>query len=417
MSAVQKYCRQIQNFRKRMRGRFVMKKTAIINGTIYPVEGDKIQGGTILWNEEGIIEYVGEAIELPENIHVIDAREYSLFPGFIDAHTHLGIQESGIGDMGNDLCEKGNGTVTPGMRAIDGISFHDSAFEDALSAGITTVMVAPGSDNVISGTTAVVKTAGSPVKERIVKENAGLKAAMGEMPKQAGAAAGQMPTSRLGIMYLLRKSLMEAQSYLAKKEQKTLTGDGNDEDPDLEVLGKVLRREIPLRIHAMKSEDIYGALRLAEEFHILITLEHGFEADEFIEEILKAQIPVMYGTVFNWKYSYESKNADFHRAAKLIRKGVRVSMITDHGCTPVQYLNLCAAMLLREGISWEKALETITINPAVSLGIDHKVGSLKEGKEADILMFREDPLSILGQPEKVFIKGRLVYKKTSPSDN
>ena len=294
--------------------------------------------------------------------------------------------------------------VTPGMRAIDGIAWEDIAFRDALSGGVTTVMVLPGSDNVISGLGAIIKTIGNSYDQRIVCERAALKGALGEMPKEAGVQRKRMPTSRMGEAWLMRKTFQKGLQYLNEGKKDNW----RKKDLDMEAVAMVLEGKIPFRVHAFKSEDIYTAIRIAREFHIRLVIEHGLEAYKVISELKKEHVPVTFGTAFNWKSSCETRETDFLRAKELIKEGVEVSMITDHGCTPIQYLPLCAAMLFAEGITREEALKTITVNPARVLGIDEKVGSIEVGKEADISVFQRDFLGVGAKADMVFIKGRQV---------
>lgn len=382
-----------------------MPVKGIINARIFTAAGDIFSNGCILWNPEGKILYVGEKRDLASDIEVQDAGGAWVVPGFIDAHTHLGIQESAVGDAGNDLCETGGSAVTPGMRAIDGIHFEDEAFNDALHSGVTTVMVLPGSSNVISGCGAIIKTAGKTYGERIVETVAGMKCAMGEMPKNEGKMRGQMPVTRMGTAYLLRRTLFETRNYLMNKEKNHLS----EFNLDMEAMVPVLEKKMPLRVHAFRSDDIYTAIRIAREFQVKIIIEHGLEAYKVKELLKEDHIPVLFGTGLNWKYSNETKETTFSHVKELMDAGVEVSMITDHGCTPVQYLPLCAAMLTRAGISWDDALKTITIHPARALGLEGRLGSLEAGKDADISIFAHNPLTIGSGAVRVFIKGVQVW--------
>ena len=375
----------------------------ITNAHICTAAGVEYQNGSVFWDENGILQYVGEKDNI-FSIEVIDAKGSWVVPGFIDAHTHLGIQESGVGISGDDICETGGNMVTPGMRAIDGIAWEDIAFRDALSGGVTTVMVLPGSDNVISGLGAIIKTIGNSYDQRIVCERAALKGALGEMPKEAGVQRKRMPTSRMGEAWLMRKTFQKGLQYLNEGKKDNW----RKKDLDMEAVAMVLEGKIPFRVHAFKSEDIYTAIRIAREFHIRLVIDHGLEAYKVISELKKEHVPVTFGTAFNWKSSCETRETDFLRAKELIKEGVEVSMITDHGCTPIQYLPLCAAMLFAEGITREEALKTITVNPARVLGIDEKVGSIEVGKEADISVFQRDFLGVGAKADMVFIKGRQV---------
>ena len=379
---------------------------AISGARIHPVEGKTIAKGVIAWRD-GKILAVGDAAktELPEGTEVTDGTGMVITPGLIDAHTHLGIMEEIYGFEGDDVNETGDSAITPELRAIDGINPYDIAFKDALSGGVTTVMVAPGSANVIGGSVCLLKTAGADLEKMLLNREAGVKAAFGENPKRVYIEQKKMPTTRMGIASLFRQALTDARTYEAKKKKAAEDAEVHEPNVGMELLCRLLKGEIPLRAHAHRSDDIHTAIRLAKEFGLKIIIEHGTEADRLIHVLKEENIPVAVGPSFSNRSKVEIERIGWRVVKPLVDAGVLVALITDHGVTPIQYLSLCAAMVVRHGLSWDQALETITINPAKILSLDHRIGSLKAGKDADFAVFNGDPFHYRSQCVATYVDG------------
>jgi len=385
-----------------------MANFAITNATIYPVTSEPLEKGTLLWQDDKITA-LGIGIEIPEDAQRIDGTGWVITPGFVDAHTHVGIQEE-IYQEGDDLNEIAESAVTPEMRAIDGINPYDLAFMDALSGGVTTVMIAPGSANVIGGSISILKTAGTELDQMVIDPEAGVKAAFGENPKRVYSELKKLPSTRMGIAALLRQALTEAQDYEMKKRKDETDGEVVERDLGLELLVRLLNREIPLRAHAHRADDLHTAIRIAKEFNLDLVLEHGTEAGKMIPILLRENIPVVVGPSFANRAKVEMKDIGWKTAVDLAEAGVTVALITDHGCTPIQYLSLCAAMTVRYGMTWHKALETITINPARIMKLDHRLGSLEPGKDADFAVFDGDPFHYRTRTRRTYVNGQLVWE-------
>ena len=383
---------------------------AIVGAELHPVDGPAISRGTLLW-ENGKITAVGESVELPRETEVIEGEGLVVTPGLIDAHTHLGIQEEIYEYEGDDLNEVGESAVTPEMRAIDGINPYDIAFRDALSGGVTTVMIAPGSANVIGGSVCILKTAGSDLEEMVLDPEAGVKAAFGENPKRVYGELKKLPGTRMGIAALLRQALVDAQDYEMKKEKEAEEGEIFERDLGMELLVRLLNREIPLRAHAHRADDLYTAIRIAREFNLRLVIEHGTEAGRLIPILKKEKIPVVVGPSFANRAKVEMEQIGWHTVKELNDAGVLISLITDHSCTPIQYLSLCAAMTVRYGLTWEEALGTITLNPARILGQEERLGSLTPGKDADFAVFDGDPFHYRSHCVMTFVNGRLAWQR------
>lgn len=386
----------------------VKKQVSLLiqNGRIKTMAGQEFIGS--IWIEEGKIKALGEKLEVPSEVQRIEAQGKWVLPGFIDAHTHVGIGEEIYQTEGDDLNEMTD-PLTPEIRAIDGINPEDEGFRDARLGGITTVFSTPGSANVIGGTGVVLKTVGNIVDRMIIREPAGLKVAFGENPKSVYSEQKKMPMTRMGTAGLLRQALVDAQTYLEKCEEGKKDSEKKPErDLGYENIVRVLKREIPLRAHAHRSDDIMTAIRIAQEFDVELVIEHCTEGHKIAEELAEYGYPVTVGPSLVNRAKVELKDKSFKTPGVLARAGVKVAIITDHSCTPIERLPLCAALAVKDGMDPEDALKAITINPAEILGVDERVGSLEVGKDADIVIWSDHPFTMQAQPEIVIINGQIV---------
>lgn len=386
-----------------------MNNKALINARIYTMSGDILENGLLLWEGEKITA-VGETLNLPVDTDIIDLQGKTVVPGFIDAHTHVGILEEIYQVEGDDLNEDTE-PVTPQLRALDAINPYDLAFSDAVQGGVTTVMTGPGSSNVVAGTSVVMKTAGKDLKKMVLIPEAGLKVAFGENPKRVYGEQKKIPVTRMGIASLLRQALIDAQVYEAKKKKSLQDDEILERDLGLETLLEVLHRKMPLRAHAHRADDIMTALRIAEEFGIELIIEHGTEAHKITEQLYEANIPVVLGPAFSSRSKVELAEISWESAARLNEAGILVALTTDHSVTPVQYLPICAAMAVKYGMDEIEALKAITINPAKILKLGHRIGSLAAGKDADMVVMSGHPLDWRTKIETVYINGEVAYNR------
>lgn len=382
----------------------------IKNGKIFTAAEKTYESGCILI-EDNKIKYVGQNIEAPSGAEVIDASNMFIMPGIIDAHCHLGLWEDSMGFEGADGNEATN-PVTPQMRAIDGINPMDKTFREAYEAGITTVMTGPGSANVIGGQFAVIKTYGRRVDDMIVKAPAAVKVAFGENPKRVYNSKNQMPETRMGTASLLRETLMKAKEYKLKKEK----AEGDMEklpsvDIKLEALLPVLEGQIPLKAHAHRADDMFTALRIAKEFNLKITLDHVTEGHLIVDILKEENVPLIVGPSFGERCKIELKELSFKTPGILSNAGIKIAIMTDHPVVPLQYLPLCAAYAVKDGMKEEDALKAITINAAEIIGVSDRVGSIEEGKDADIAIFDGNPLDIKTRTKYVLIDGKIIYQR------
>jgi len=366
--------------------------------------------GTIVIDCGKIKEIVkGENTEMTSGEDIIDGTGKNVFPGFIDAHCHLGMWEDAIGFEGDDGNEA-TSPITPELRAIDGINPMDRTFVESYQGGVTTVATGPGSANVLGGQFAVIKTFGKRVDDMIVMEPAAMKCAFGENPKRVYAEKKQSPNTRMAIASELRNQLFKAKEYLKKVEEGK-----KDEtkkppfDIKMESLLPVLRKEIPLKAHAHRADDILTAIRIAKEFDVRLTLDHCTEG-HLIPEIIKAEgLSAIVGPSFGDRSKFELKNLTFDTPGVLSKAGIKIAIMTDHPVVPLHYLPMMAALSAKAGLDPYEALAAITINPAEILGIDHLVGSITVGKDADLVLYEGHPFDLQSKVIHTIIDGVVVY--------
>lgn len=380
------------------------------NGTIYTMENDEIiENGFVVFNEK--IEKIGRMTDFSESGEAIDLKGAYVFPGFIDAHTHLGMFEDSLGFEGDDGNEETD-PVTPQLRAVDAVNPMDNYFKEALFAGVTAVGTGPGSANPISGSFTAMKTAGSIIDDMIIKENAAMKFSFGENPKTVYRGKDRQPATRMATAALIREQLKKAVEYkedLENYEKNSEEYDKPEYDMKCESLLPLLRGKIPMKAHAHRADDIMTAIRIANEFNVNITIEHATEGHLIADRLKKEGVFCNLGPTLSDRSKPELKNLTFEIYGILEKKGVPVSIITDHPEIPVNFLPLCAALAVKYGMSEYGALKAITLNPAKALGIDERVGSLKVGKDADIAVFDKIPLDIFAKTKYVFVNGEKVY--------
>ena len=356
--------------------------------------------------EDGKIKEIGTNLVIPEGTEVIDASGKEIYPGFIEAHGHIGLDGHGIGYEGTDYNEM-NDIVCPQLRGIDGVKPMQPTFANAAKAGVTCVCVGPGSANVLGGTFTTIKTVGKRVDDMVVRDAVAMKCAFGENPKRCYQSKSD--SSRMTTAFKLREALAKAREYMLKKEA---AGDDFSKMPALdmkhEALIPVLKKEIPLKAHAHATEDLFTALRIAKEFDVKITLEHVTEGHLIVEELAKENVPLAVGPTLTEASKFELRNKSWTTPGVLAAAGCQVSIITDSPVIPQEYLPICAGLAVQAGMDPFKALQAITINPAKHVGIADRVGSLEVGKDADIVITDGNPMEVSTNVEKVFINGKLV---------
>ncbi|MGN1187361.1 MAG: amidohydrolase family protein [Lachnospiraceae bacterium] len=396
----------------------------IKNGTIYDAVNREPYKGTIIVENDKISDILlGEAadgVDLDkrlaelskkasgEHITIIDASGMNVYPGLVDAHSHLGLDGYAVGFEGQDYNEM-NDILTPQLWAIDGFYPQDETVKLAREGGVTCVGTGPGSSNVLGGMFMAVKTFGHRVDDMVVKFPVAMKCAFGENPKKCYKDKGNY--SRMTTAFKLRDMLKRTLEY-----DKKIKNAGDDEsklppyDAKLEALVPVVRGELPLKAHAHRVDDIYTAIRIAKEFGVGLTIEHCTDGHLIAEDLAKEGYPVAVGPSFGHATKYELRNKSFATPGILAKAGCQVSIITDAPVIPQQYLALCAGLAVKSGMDEFEALKSITINPARHLTIDERVGSIERGKDADFAISRGNIMNSESQLKYTIINGRIVYE-------
>ena len=380
-----------------------MAATIIKNGLIHDAVHREAYVADILL-ADGKIAAIGTDLTAPADAAVFDADGLEVYPGFVDAHTHIGLDGYGIGYEGCDYNEM-NDIWTPQLRAIDGINPRDPSLADARRAGVTCVCTGPGSANVLGGTFLAMKTVGDRVDKMVVRDPVAMKCAFGENPKRC--YRDKCDSTRMSTAAFLRGALMQARDYGARKQ--AANGDITKMpayNQKLEALLPVLAREIPLKAHAHQANDIFTALRIAREFNLRLTLEHVTEGHLIVDELAgEKDVPMAVGPSLTFASKFELQNKSWSTPAVLTAAGCHVSIITDNSVIPQQYLPLCAGMAIKAGMDPFDALKAITLNPAEHIGVADRVGSLEVGKDADLVITAGSPFEVLTEVKAVFIDG------------
>ncbi|RGE09359.1 amidohydrolase [Clostridiaceae bacterium TF01-6] len=381
-----------------------MPMICIKNGTLHTAVSKETFIADILIDGGKIVK-IGKGLSA-DGAEVIDATGLQVYPGFVEAHCHIGLDGYGIGYEGHDYNEL-NDPVTPQVQAIDGINPFDPCMKMAAKAGVTCFATGPGSSNSIGGTFAAIKPVGTRVDNMIVKFPIAMKCAFGENPKRCYQKQGI--SSRMTNAAKIREALNKAKVYKAKIEA---AGDDASKlpayDQKSEVLIPVLNHEIPLKAHAHQANDIFTAIRIAKEFGVGLTLEHVTEGHMIVDELAKENLPLAVGPTFGHASKFELQNKTWETPGILAKAGCHVSIITDAPVTPLHYLPLCAGLAIKAGMDEYEALRAVTINPAEHIGIADRVGSLEEGKDADVVIVDGCPFDVTGVIKHVLINGEKV---------
>jgi imidazolonepropionase-like amidohydrolase len=381
---------------------------AITGAHVVPIVGEEFDNGTVLV-QDGTITQIGTDVRLPADIPVIDAAGGWVLPGFVEAHGHVGIHEEANGEAGNDTNEM-TGPNMAAVRAIDAVDIDDEGFRDALSGGITSIVVKPGSGNPIGGQTVAIKTwGGRTIDEQLISDSVSVKSALGENPKRVYGGKGQTPSTRLGVAKIIREAFVDAQNYRAARDAAAEEGKPFARDLTKETLVRVLDGELAWDQHTHRHDDIATAIRLSEEFGYRLVVNHGTEGHKLADVLAAKDIPVIYGPLFTSRSKVELRDRGIPNLAAIAAAGVRVAITTDAPVVPINMLVTQASMAVRDGLPRQTALEALTTNPASFLGFGDRVGQLTTGYDADIVLWSGDPLDTTSRAQRVWIDGREVY--------
>lgn len=361
--------------------------------------------------KDGRIIDVGPMDFCPNDREKYDLSGLTIYPGFIDAHCHLGMWEDGLsfeGDDGNEDTDP----ATPHLRALDAVNPADKSFKEALNAGVTTVVTGPGSANPIAGQMVAIKTYGDRIDDMIIKAPIAMKFALGENPKNTYHGKDETPSTRMATAAIIREQLKKAAKY--KKDILAAMEDEDADEPEIDVkseaLSKAVDRTIQSHFHAHRSDDIFTAIRLSKEYQLDLVLIHCTEGYLNAEKLAAEKAKAVVGPLICTRTKPELANECDENAAILKKAGVEVAICTDHPEVPIQYLPLSAGIAVRAGMNHDDAIRAITSVPAKMMGISNRVGTITPGKDADIVIFKGDPLSVYEQPLWVIAGGKIVKK-------
>ena len=382
------------------------------NGNVMTMAGPAFVGDVAI--ENGKIVAVGQSLSYSD-AEVRDVTGMTVMPGIVDPHCHIGMWEDAMGFEGADGNECTN-PITPELRAIDAINPYDRCFEEAAAGGVTTCVTGPGSANVIGGQFVAIKTHGDSVEDMVLRFPVAVKAAFGENPKRVYNGKNQTPSTRMATAALMRKALIEAQEYNEKLEKGKVDPEKMPErNLGKEILARVIRRELPMKIHAHRADDILTAIRICREFKLRYTLDHcteGYLITDKLKEALGEDCEgIIVGPLLTDRSKIELKNLSFKAPKVLEQAGIEYAMMTDHPVTPEQYLPICTAGAVREGASEEGALKAITINAAKITGIADRVGSIEVGKDADIAVFSGHPFDFRSRCVLTLVNGKVAHEE------
>jgi len=391
------------NLRKAIHTKNSERKQAMLlikNGLLHTMESKTPIRADILL-KDGKIARIAKDIQPGENMEMLDAEGCGVYPGFIDAHSHIGISEEKK-TLHTDSSNEGTNPITPCVRAIDAINPMDSAFHNALAAGITSVMAGPGSANPIGGQFALIKTDGRRIDDMVVLAPAAIKIAFGENPMTNYGMNGNMPSTRMGTAALIREELTKARRYFEENK--------GEYDFSMECYRGLFEGRIPLKAHVHRADDIFTAIRIAKEFGLKLTLDHCTEGHLIADEIADSGFPAIVGPSLASRSKDEVSQSDFKTPGILQKAGVTVALTTDHPVSRIQYLPLCAGLAAKEGMGEWEALRAVTIDAARICGVNDRLGSIKEGKDGDMVLYEGNPLEIASSVKATVINGKAVWK-------
>jgi len=351
--------------------------------------------------KDGKIQEIGEGLSPEQGEELLDAEGKYVTPGLIDAHSHICVSEEGMGAIGDD-CNDYSDALMPYLDTLDAINPFDLAVKSAVEAGVTAACTCPGSDSVIGGMCSVISLTGTVAEDMLLKGKAAVKCSFGENPKNAGYGF----KSRMGNAWLLRKCIEDALEYRHHKEEAAKSGSYFRTDMGMENMLPLLNREIPLHAHVHRADDICTAIRIAREYNLRLVLVHCTDGVSVLDYLKQFDYPVILGPTINPRSKLECMAKRFETAGIMSRAGIKVCLTADHDVTPIYYLSVYGAQAVKAGLDEVEGLKALTRNPAEVLGIGGRKGEIKEGKDADLVIWSGRPFDSCTKTETVFIMGK-----------
>lgn len=350
---------------------------------------------------DGKIQEIGEGLAPEQGEELLEAEGKYVTPGLIDAHSHICVSEEGMGAIGDD-CNDYSDALMPYLDTLDAINPFDLAVKSAVEAGVTVACTCPGSDSVIGGMCSVISLTGTVAEDMLLKGKAAVKCSFGENPKNAGYGF----KSRMGNAWLLRKCIEDALEYRHHKEEAEKSGSYFRTDIGMENMLPLLNREIPLHAHVHRADDICTAIRIAREYNLRLVLVHCTDGVSVLDYLKQFDYPVILGPTINPRSKLECMAKRFETAGIMSRAGIKVCLTADHDVTPIYYLPVYGAQAVKAGLDEVEGLKALTRNPAEVLGIGDRKGEIKEGKDADLVIWSGRPFDSCTKAETVFIMGK-----------
>lgn len=350
---------------------------------------------------DGKIQEIGENLAPEQGEELLEAEGKYVTPGLIDAHSHICVSEEGMGAIGDD-CNDYSDALMPYLDTLDAINPFDLAVKSAVEAGVTAACTCPGSDSVIGGMCSVISLTGTVAEDMLLKGKAAVKCSFGENPKNAGYGF----KSRMGNAWLLRKCIEDALDYRHHKEEAAKSGSYFRTDMGMENMLPLLNREIPLHAHVHRADDICTAIRIAREYNLRLVLVHCTDGVSVLDYLKQFDYPVILGPTINPRSKLECMAKRFETAGIMSRAGIKVCLTADHDVTPIYYLPVYGAQAVKAGLDEVEGLKALTRNPAEVLGIGGRKGEIKEGKDADLVIWSGRPFDSCTKAETVFIMGK-----------
>jgi imidazolonepropionase-like amidohydrolase len=402
---------------------------AITGGKLLTVSHGTIENGVLII-VDGKISAVGEAgkVTVPAGATVVDAKGMTVYPGLIDPDTTLGLTEVGSDENSNDLSEPSD-EIMPHMHTADAFHAETELIPVARLNGITNAVVAPGTEDSVAGQDIFIQLAGKNRDQMILGRDVALAMNYGAEQRRRGRNGGAFPSTRMGLITQLRQSLMDAQHYAAgldaaKKKDKPAEksakpGDkdadkGPDKAPErdlkLEALLPYLHGEKPVVIGVEQAYDVETIMKVAQEFHLKVILNHVTHTQDILDEIAAWKVPVIVGSIYEAPGANERYDAVFTLPAELAKRGVKIAISSAEaggpgGAHSVRNLPYSAGFAVGYGLPHDDALKAITLNVAEMFGFGDKLGSLDVGKTANVVIANGDPLDVRTDVKQVYIDG------------
>lgn len=332
---------------------------------------------------------------------VIDANHAVVTPGFVEADCLAGTRSQVFRKDNNDAADAE--PLSPQLRAVDALDFSDEAFSMARRGGVTTVVSSPAGKMLIGGTCAAVKTGGTGYADRILKEEAAFQFSLTKAPRNRFGAKGRSPLTRMGSAAMIRNMLGQAAGY--RKEETP--GTARARKLDLMSLSRVFDG-FPVKIVACQTQDIMTAVRIGEEFGLNYIITGGYDAAAACSHLERWDIRFITGPLYGGGKSKEEENRKLSLAGEMEKMGIPMAVSTGHPSMNLELFACQLALLHREGMGEREALKAATIVPAKFLGLDHRIGSIEEGKDADLVIWNGEPLDFYGSVRTMVINGEIV---------